>query len=140
MPRKKSIFNDKALTELMGIPDVDVTIRAHLPLLIQRMFDLAEGVVMQEVRIEGEETTTRIYQLAPDRLALQFLIENVIGKTPQRVELTGKDGGPVEVIPWAPLAHMEVAGLLPEGGQVVEGVYSVIADEKGGPDGKTPDA
>ena len=130
MPRKKKI-SDKALAALMDIPEVDTEVRRRLPVLLQRMFDLAEGVIMHEQRVDGEgEVSVRCYQLGPDRLALQFLIENVIGKTPQRLELTGKGGGPVEVVPWAPLTQMEAAGLLPEGGQVTEGVYSVIGVEE----------
>lgn len=127
MPRKKKSADLKAAME---IPEVEEAIKARLPVLIQRMFDLAEGVIMVETRTDNEtgELVQRIYQVAPDRQALQFLIENVIGKTPQRVEMTGKGGGPMEVIPWAPLTQMEAAGLLPEGGQVIEGVFSEVKD------------
>jgi len=116
------------LDALMDIPEVETAIRLHLPVLIQRMFDLAEGIVWMEERTnpETKERLRRIFTNGPDRQALQFLIENVMGKTPQRVELTGKGGGPVSVIPWAPLTEMEIAGLLPSGDTVVEGVYEEV--------------
>jgi hypothetical protein len=129
MPRKKKV-DTEALASLMDIPEVDKEVRKRLPALLQRMFDIAEGVFIQEERYGEDGPMVRVYQMAPDRLALQFLIENVIGKTPQRLELTGKGGGPMEVVPWAPLTQMEAAGLLPEGGQVVEGVYSVIGEKE----------
>lgn len=127
MPRKKK---SAALNDLMEIPEVERAIKARLPLLIQKMFDLAEGVVMVETRTDSEtgELVQRVYQCAPDRQALQYLIDNVIGKTPQRIELTGKAGGPMEIIPWAPLTHMEAAGLLPEGTQTVDGV--IVSDSE----------
>lgn len=138
MPRKKktTAAEEAAARELMDIPEVEAAIKFRLPTLLQRMFDLAEGVIMAETRTDREtgEIVQRVYQVAPDRQALQFLIENVIGKTAQRLELTGKGGGPMTVVPWAPLAQMAAAGLLPEGGQVVEGAYSVIGEE-GDPNG-----
>jgi hypothetical protein len=131
MPRKKKIDTEALAAALMDIPEVDKEVRKRLPALLQRMFDIAEGVFIQEERYGEDGPMVRVYRMAPDRLALQFLIENVIGKTPQRLELTGKGGGPMEVVPWAPLTQMEAAGLLPEGGQVVEGVYSVIGEGEG---------
>jgi|FLYL01.1.fsa_nt_gi hypothetical protein len=106
----------REMKELMGIPEVEEEIRKRLPILIQRMFDLAEGVLVQEVRLDKEsgEMVARVYRQPPDRQALQFLIENVIGKTPQRIELTGRDGNPVEIIPWMPTANAVSEGLLEE--------------------------
>lgn len=113
MPRKKKKAEEGDLRGLMEIPEVEQAIKARLPILIQRMFDLAEGVVWVEQRVgEDGKIEPRIYQNGPDRQALQFLIENVIGKTPQRIEMTGKQGGPMEIIPWMPLTQMEQ---LPEG-------------------------
>lgn len=92
--------------EMMDIPDVEETIKAELPILLQRMFDLAEGVVLAEP-IWNEATQSyerRIYEQKPDRQALQFLIENVIGKVATRVEMTGKDGEKLSIVPWMPLA------------------------------------
>lgn len=133
MPRKKKVDTEALAAALMDIPEVDKEVRKRLPELLQCMFDIARGVFIEERRMTEDGEVARVYQMGPDRLALQFLIENVIGKTPQRLELTGKGGGPMEVIPWAPLTQMEAAGLLPEGGQVVEGVYSVIGEKEEGP-------
>jgi hypothetical protein len=35
---------------------------------------------------------------------LEFLIEHGLGKVPQRHELTGEEGGPLEIVPWLPAA------------------------------------
>lgn len=124
MPRKKKP-KPGDLRAAMEIPEVEEAIKARLPVLIQHMFDLAEGVVWVEQRVDDDgNIVPRIYQAQPDRQALQFLIENVIGKTPQRVEMTGKDGGPMEVIPWAPVSGLEAAGLLTDGQDVVDGVVT----------------
>lgn len=132
MPRaKKPITGD--IRAALDIPGVEEAIKSRLPTLIQRMFDLAEGVIMVETRTDKDsgELVQRVYQCAPDRQALQFLIENVIGKTPQRIEMTGKDGEAMQIIPWMPLAAM-TAKQLPVGDTVVDGVYEVLKGESDG--------
>ena len=92
----------------MDIPEFEDAIKAHLPKLLTAMFDLAEGVTVLEIKKDllSEEYAERIYQKPPDRLAAQFLIENVIGKVPTRVEMTGKDGATLNVMAWAPRLKM----------------------------------
>ena len=96
------------LQVMMELPEFEDIIRAQLPKLLQAMFDLAEGVQIHEVKQDPntKEWTGRIYSRPPERLAAQFLIENVIGKVPTRVELTGKDGEGLTVVPWAPKLGM----------------------------------
>jgi hypothetical protein len=120
MPKKKK-FDE--LKKLMDIPEVEALLRARLPVLIQRMFDLAEGIVCVDYVVDPEtgEEVPRAYKVPPDRQALQFLIENAIGKVPQRLEMTGKGGGPVQVIPWAPTTAFIEDG-------VIEGEGRLLSD------------
>ncbi len=93
------------LKAMMQLPEFEEAIRSRLPSLVAAMFDLATGVQMIERKRDPdnkEEWGERVYWKAPDRQAAQFLIENVIGKVPTRVEMTGKDGEPMKIIPWMP--------------------------------------
>ena len=121
MPQGLTSDAKQQLQQMMELPEFEDQIRANLPALLQAMFDLAEGVQMQDIKRDPEsgEWTGRIYVRAPDRLAAQFLIENVIGKVPTRVELSGKDGESLVVRPWAPKLDMIEAKLVdPKEGEV----------------------
>ena len=87
---------------LMKIADVEAKISEKLPALLDAMLDLAMGHAVQITRFDKNsgEIITQVYDQPPDYKALAFLIENVIGKVPQRVEMTGDGGGPVQVISW----------------------------------------
>lgn len=105
----------------MKIPDAEARIFARLDDLLTAMLDLALGHFVQVPKFNKDtgEMETRIYEREPDYKAVAFLIENVIGKVPQRVEMTGKDGGPVKVIPWMSMDEAVKIGLMPsltEGG------------------------
>lgn len=100
---------------LMKIPDAEARILLRLDDLLTAMLDLALGhfVYIPRFNKETGEVETRVYEREPDAKAAMFLIENVIGKTPQRIEMTGKDGGPVKVIPWMSMDEAVKIGLLP---------------------------
>lgn len=74
----------------------------HLPEFIHTLAELAKGVWYEKT--DGRSGEVRIYQQIPDRQALEFLIEHGLGKVPQRQELTGEGGGPIDIIPWLPAA------------------------------------
>ena len=129
MPQLKLTPDAKQqLKAMMELPEFEDVIRAQLPSLLQAMFDLAEGVQIHEVKQDPDtkEWVGRVYQRAPDRLAAQFLIENVIGKVPTRVEMTGKDGESLTVIPWAPKLGM-IEGQLVE---AKEGEVKMLEDAR----------
>ena len=67
-----------------------------------------------EERIIGEGL--RIYRSAPSREALQYLVDRALGKSPQRYEITGDEGGPVQVVPWLPTLEPDLIE-----GEVVDG-------------------
>ena len=107
----------RAIRPKTAIERAEKKLQRNLPRYITKMEDLAQGVTMLEVK-DGKE---RIYTKPPDRAALEYLIDRGMGKTPQRFEMTGADGGPVEVLPWlpagvsVPVIEGEARELLPEG-------------------------
>ena len=92
------------LQAMMDIPEFEDSIKAQLPSLLQAIMDIAQGHLAHEQRRDPDtgEWADNCYAVPPDRLACQFLIENVIGKVPTRVEMTGKDGEAMKIIPWMP--------------------------------------
>ena len=58
----------------------------RLPWLIDKEFELAEGV---SVQTEGEDGETHIYQRPPDRMAIEYLLNRIMGKPTERQEVSG---------------------------------------------------
>lgn len=54
----------------------------RLPILIDRMFELSDGLSM----IDTTDDEPRIYTKPPDRLALEYLINRIMGKPIERHE------------------------------------------------------
>ena len=69
---------------------VEDAIRARLPELIGAHFDVAMG---HKVRISDK----LIYDKSPDGNQLRYLTDQIIGKAAEKLEVTGKDGGAIEV-------------------------------------------
>lgn len=67
-----------------------------LPELIDLHLELARGVWVEDT---GRDGTPRIYKRAPDRDAGQYLINRILGKPTERAEVTGANGGPIELKP-----------------------------------------
>jgi len=65
------------------IADGESRIADRLPFLIDRMFELAEGIEVESIDAEGER---RIYSRPPDRDAIKYLMDRVMGKPTERVE------------------------------------------------------
>jgi hypothetical protein len=100
---------------LSKIPGAEAKIFDNLDALLDAMLALALGHKFQTSRFDKDagEVVTVVWDVPPDYKALAFLIENVIGKVPSRVELTGKDGGAVRVIPWMTMDEAVRMGLRP---------------------------
>lgn len=91
----------------------------NLPRYMKKLHELAMGIVVQRVSKGGPQ----IYAIGPDRAALEYLLNRGLGKTPDRHEITGADGGAIEtVIPWAPAAQIEA----PDDENVVETEVTVL--------------
>lgn len=116
---------------LMQIPDAETRILAKLDELLDGMLALALGHYYQQSKFDKDtgQVVTNIYMREPDYKALAFLIENVIGKVPQRVEMTGKDGGPVRVVPWMTTQEAMRMGLLGDDAEEEEPVDAEFTEE-----------
>lgn len=68
----------------------------RLPELIDHLFELSEGVTVQETDAQGRE---KVYTRPPDFRAASYLIDRILGKPVQAVdaELTGEGGGPISL-------------------------------------------
>jgi hypothetical protein len=67
----------------------------RLPELVDNLLRLATGVVVQDVDVESGEVL--VYSKPPDYKANEYLLNRIMGKPTERQEVTGQDGGPVEV-------------------------------------------
>lgn len=76
-----------------AIQKAERRIADKLPQLIDKMMELADGVLVEERTLTGHV----IYQRPPDYKALSYLIDRIMGKPTERKEITGADGGPVDV-------------------------------------------
>ena len=112
------------------IPGAEAKIFDNLDALLDAMLALALGHKFQTSRFDKDagEVVTLIWDVPPDYKALAFLIENVIGRVPSRVELTGKDGGAIKVIPWMTMDEAVQMGLRPSL-ELTEGEDDVIEGE-----------
>ena len=63
--------------------------------LVDRMAELANGVSVQEISKDGEAF---VYVRPPDRQAIEYLMNRIMGKPIQPQEITGEDGGPLKVL------------------------------------------
>ena len=82
-----------------AVQKAEMYVADKLPMYLERLEELAKGVVVMEDR-GGEQ---RVYVTPPDRASLEYLIDRVMGKPPQRYEVTGDEGGPLRFIPWVVL-------------------------------------
>lgn len=88
-PAKVKIYADP-------IAAAEKQIAARLPDLIERLFELADGIQVRERDTKGGE---KIYDRPPCFKSLSYLIDRVAGKPKQSVEaeVSGASGGPILV-------------------------------------------
>lgn len=99
---------------LLKQPDVLKKIEARSDDLLSALIDLALGhyvTIAKFNRLTGQ-VETRVYAQPPDYKALAFLMENVIGKVPNRLEITGEDGGPVKIVPYMSMPEAIRVGII----------------------------
>jgi len=66
----------------------------RLPELVDNLFKLAEGVMVEKLDREGNE---RVFKTAPSLKANTYLIDRILGRPTRAVELSGPDGEAVPV-------------------------------------------
>lgn len=63
--------------------------------ILQAQIDAAKGISFEEVDKDGNRIN--VYKKLPDTKAGEYLLNQGVGKPKETTELTGKDGGPVQV-------------------------------------------
>ena len=92
------IAKPKRVTQREAMDRAEMFVAKNLPKYIRKLDELAMGVYVEKQTKDGPE----VYLTPPNPQVLEYLIERGMGKVPQRYELTGEEGGPVQVIPWLP--------------------------------------
>lgn len=64
----------------------------HLNEMVAAQIDAAKGFALID---KSDENGLRTYEVAPNPMAFKTLIEQVLGKPPQPLEHSGKDGAPL---------------------------------------------
>ena len=85
------------VTNKKAIDKAEMYLRKNLPKYLKILEELARGVKVQRLTDDGETT----YMVPPDRAALVYLLDRGMGKIPQRMEITGESGGPMQFLAWA---------------------------------------
>lgn len=83
----------KAIKYESQIKKAEKRIADKLPWVVDKLLELGEGVVVQEIGLAGPI----VYQKPPDRDALKYLADRIMGKPTERQEITGADGDPIPV-------------------------------------------
>lgn len=73
----------KAAKYATPIATAEQRIADRLPWLIDTLFELANGVAVQELTKDGRS----VYQTPPDRQALEYLINRVMGKPVEKKDV-----------------------------------------------------
>lgn len=105
--------------KLLKTPEVLKRIEQRSDDLLKAMIDLALGhyVTIAKFNKLTGEVETRVYEQPPDYKALSFLLENVIGKVPNRLEITGEGGGPVKIVPYMSMPEAMRIGIIAQAQQ-----------------------
>lgn len=92
----------KAVVYVQPIREAEKLIKDRLPWLVDRLFELAEGVRVESTGISGEPI---VYQRPPDRASCEYLMDRIMGKPTQPVDVreraqrvADKLGMPVEEV------------------------------------------
>ena len=90
----------RPITKSEAVEKSELYVAKNLTKYLKKLHALAMGITVAGLK-RGEAV---VYEVPPDRAALETLIERGMGKAPQRHEITGEGGGAVEIIPWLPAA------------------------------------
>ena len=92
----------KTIDRAAAVDKAEMYVLKNLPKYLRKIQELAMGIMVEKDTRGGP----KIYAEPPNLQALTYLADRGLGKIPQRHELTGADGGAVEVIPWLPAGAM----------------------------------
>lgn len=74
----------RAVVYRQPIREAETKIRDRLPWIVDRLFELAEGVRVESTGISGEPI---VYQRPPDRASCEYLMDRIMGKPTQPVDV-----------------------------------------------------
>lgn len=86
-PRKSTLYGGQ-------ITEAERRIADRLPSIIDRAFDLADGVLVEEDDPDAPNGK-RVYRRIPDIKSITYLIDRIMGKPAQALHVSGEDGGAV---------------------------------------------
>ncbi len=87
-PRKREKF-------ARPIARAEKQIADRLPMIVDRLLELAAGVLVQDVDQHTGEV--RVYQAKPDRQAAEYLVNRILGKPVEQQHVTGDDKWPLRM-------------------------------------------
>lgn len=113
----------RKITRKEAVEKAEAFAARNLPKYLKVLENLAFGIWTEEI-IDGEHRM--VYQKAPSREAAQYLIDRGMGKAPQRYEVTGEEGGPMQFAAWAPSAKPALPE--PEEGDTIDAEFTDISE------------
>jgi hypothetical protein len=111
-------YPPRVIDEKEAISKAEARTRRRLPRYIKKLEELGAGIYLVEPKRSGSLDTelilrssdgtervlgqnVAVYSTPPDLKALAYLVDRAMGKSPQRYEITGKEGGALTIMPWA---------------------------------------
>lgn len=86
----------KPKADLFATPirQAEKKIADRLPVLVDKLIELSEGVLVQSTRLDG---SPYVYKQPPDRQAATYLVDRIMGKPAQSLDVGNKDDEPFKV-------------------------------------------
>ena len=103
----------RRISKREAIEKAEMYIAKNLPRYAKKLHELAMGITVEGIK-RGEPV---VYLVPPDRGAIEYLMERGMGKAPQRHEITGDQGGAIQIVPWLPAPEIiegDVIDVTPE--------------------------
>ena len=94
----------KRISRSEAMEKAEMYVVKNLPKYLKKIHQLAMGIMAVKETKDGPMG----YSIPPNQSALEYLVDRGLGRIPQRHEITGQEGGPMEFIPWMPAGIGEV--------------------------------
>ena len=88
-----------AISQSTAVKKAELYVSRKLPKYLKKLEELAMGILIMKTDREGNEA---VYAQAPDRAALEYLIDRGMGRAPQRFEIDANTGPPMLPQAWVP--------------------------------------
>lgn len=85
----------KAEQYKLPIRKAEKRIADRLPSIVDKMLELSEGVLVKNPGLSESMGMTIVYEKAPDRQACEYLLNRIMGKPTEAVEISGPDKGAI---------------------------------------------